>query len=172
MKSHLPFCILTSVFVFAVSCSAPQYFHDEASLQRQKELQSARSANVAEEIAWSVFSIFSAAVLETDFDYYPQEQEFKKLNLVNPTTDTLYINMLTDVFWDKNDYCDFMDIRIPPKEECKVLVPLRANYNLYFSNTKQSDDDDLMQIYTSDISKIALRPNLHLPAKDSTFVIK
>lgn len=81
---------------------------------------------------------------------------------MNPTKDTMYINMLTDVTWDKNDYCDFMDIRIPPKTNCKVLVPVDANYNLYFSNTPEDDDDEMLEIFTSDINKLSLYPGITL----------
>lgn len=167
MKSlYIYFKIFILIFLFC-SCSSPKYFHDESSFKRQKELQSSRSANVASEIAMGVLSIFSATALDTDLEWYPSEQEFKKLNLINPTSDTMYINMLTDVFWDKNNYCDFMDIRIPPKMECKVLVPVQAKYNLYFSTTPESDDDEMFQIFTSDLNKIALKPGI-LTEIDST----
>lgn len=98
--------------------------------------------------------------MEVDIGWYPSEQEFKKINLINPTNDTLYVNMLTDVYWDKENYCDFMDIRIPAKKNCKVLVPVNANYNLYFSNTPESTDDEMLKVFTSDIKKVSLSPGI------------
>ena len=68
--------------------------------------------------------------------------------------------MLTDAIWDKNDYCDFMDIRIPPQKNCKILVPVATNYNLYFSNTPQNDDDEMLSIFTSDVKNISLYSGL------------
>jgi hypothetical protein len=68
--------------------------------------------------------------------------------------------MLTDIYWDENNYCDFMDIRIPPKKNCKILVPVNAEYNVYFSNTAQNDDDELLQINTSEFKKISLKTGI------------
>jgi len=156
-----PFIILFSIVILlGYSCSTPKYFHNEQSYKRQKELQNSRSSNVFTDITLGILSVASAAAFETEVVWYPTEQRFKKLNLINPTTDTIYINMLTDVLWDEFDYCDFMDIRIPPKMDCKVLVPTDASYNLYFSNTPESDDDEMLEIYTSDISKLTLYPGI------------
>jgi hypothetical protein len=105
-------------------------------------------------------SVCASVILETEIGYYPDEQQFKKLNLVNATNDTMYINMLTDVIWDKTDYCDFMDIRIPPNLNCKVMVPVETLYNVYFSTTPENDDDEMLQIYTSDLNKIKLSAEL------------
>jgi hypothetical protein len=158
----------TFVFSFLLfSCSSPKYFHDKSSFERQKELKKDRSGNVLSDIGIGILSTFSAAAFEVDLGWYPSEQEFKKINLNNPTNDTIYVNMLTDVYWDENNYCDFMDIRIPPNEKCKVLVPLNANYNLYFSNTSESDDDEMLEIFTNDIKKVSLYPGLTL-LNDST----
>ena len=107
-----------------------------------------------------ILSIFTDAALNVESSWVPSEQEFKKLNLINPTSDTIYVNMLTDVYWDEEDYCDFMDIRLPPKTNCKVLVPVNTNYNLYFSNTPESDDDEMLEIFTSDLKRVSLYPGL------------
>ena len=103
--------------------------------------------------------MFVSAVANVDAGIYPEGHEFKKLKLKNPTSDTVYVNMLTNVFWDEDNYCDFMDIRIPPYEICKILVPVDANYNVYFSNTPESDDDELLEINTDDFRKLTLLPN-------------
>ncbi len=150
------------------SCSSPKYFHDESSLKRQKELHSSRSTNVAVGILSGILSTATAVAFDTNVQYYPADQEFKKIKLINPTIDTMYVNMLTDVFWDENNYCDFMDIRIPPKMTCKVLVPVLANYNLYFSTTPESDDDEMFQFFTSELKKIKLEPGITL-TNDTTF---
>jgi hypothetical protein len=120
-------------------------------------------------VASGIGSVFMSAMLETEVEFYPSEQQFKKINLMNPTNDTMYVNMLTDVIWDKEDYCDFMDIRIPPKLNCKVLVPVEANYNLYYSTTPQSNDDDMLEIYTSDVKRISLYPRINNMADTSKY---
>ena len=137
MKKHLIITFLIAIGLFILSCSSPKYFYDESSYERQKELQSQRCSNVFCDVLLGIGSVFFAVATETEVAYVPSEQQFKKLNLVNPGNDTIYVNMLTDLVWDKDNYCDFMDIRIPPHVTCNVLVPVNANYNLYFSNTPQ-----------------------------------
>jgi len=152
--------IFLIIVTFSISCSSPKYFHDSVSRDRQKELKKHRSGNVFADVGLTVASIFVSSAINFDLGLYPEGQDFKKIKLVNPTTDTIYVNMLTDVYWDKDNYCDFMDIRIPPKVKCKVLVPVDANYNLYFSNTPESDDDEMLQVNTNDFKKISLYPGL------------
>lgn len=160
MNKQLTYFLLTTFTITCLSCSSPKHFHDTSSYERQKELKNDRKGNVLSDIGLGLLSIFSEAALEVNMGWYPSEQEFKKLNLINPTKDTMYINMLTDLLWDENNYCDFMDIRIPPKTNCKVLVPVEANYNLYFSNTPESTDDEMLEIFTSDINKLSLYPGI------------
>lgn len=153
----LNYCtLLTSLLLLLQACATTEYIHDPSSFERQKELCCDRSNNVFSEVLLGIGSVCAAAILDADVGYYPEEQQFKKLNLKNATNDTMYVNMLTDVIWDKEDYCDFMDIRIPPNLNCKVMVPVETLYNLYFSTTPESDDDEMMQVYTSDIKKIKL----------------
>jgi len=148
---------------FLASCTTPNYFHDDSSRKRQQELLDKRSSHVTRDVFVCLASVFLSTALDDynhDVDvnvlYVPQGQQFKYLNLYNSTRDTMYVNMLTDVYWDTNNYCDFMDIRIPAHRKCKVMVPMDANYNLYFSNTPQSDDDKLLQIYTTRERNISL----------------
>ncbi|MDX8340332.1 hypothetical protein SLH46_14115 [Draconibacterium sp. IB214405] len=166
-KNQTHLLIFCTVLLFT-SCAAPQYIHDTSSYERQKELRANRSGNVFVDIMSGVGSVFVAAMLDCEVDYVPSDQEFKKLKLVNPTNDTLYINMLTDLVWDNENYCDFMDIRIPPKLNCKVMVPMHAAYHLYFSNTPESEDDEMIQIYTTDVKRFTLTPGMTLEADTST----
>lgn len=160
VKKQLIYSLFFAILIILQSCASPKYFHDELSLKRQKELHGSRSSNVCSDILLGVGSFFFAVATDTELCYFPNNQQFKKLKLVNPTSDTIYVNMLTDLIWDKNDYCDFMDIRIPPHLKCKVLVPVAANYNLYFSNTPESEDDEMIEIFTGSIKKVALYPGL------------
>ena len=136
------------------------------SRERQIELRKNRSGNIFADIGLSIASLFMMAAVNVDVGLFPDEQEFKKLKIINPSKDTLFVNMLTDAIWDEDNYCDFMDIRIPPKQKCRVLVPVNANYNMYFSNTTENDDDELIEIFTNNIKKISLYPGLTHP-KDS-----
>ena len=165
MKKRSSYLFIFIIINFFYSCTTPAYFHDASSRERQKELRSARSSNVFSDIFLGVSTVCLSATIESDIGFETHGQAFKKLNLINPTRDTLYVNMLTDVFWDENDYCDFMDIRIPPNAKCKVMVPIDAIYNLYFSNTPQSDDDEMLEINTTDIKRIALIPGMSANSK-------
>jgi len=161
MNRKLKYGLLFGVAILFFSCSTQKYIYDNSSLNRQKELKHERSGNVFGDILITSLS----AICGTEAEWEPTEQQFKKLNLVNPTTDTVYVNMLTDIYWDKNDYCDFMDIRIPPKEKCKILVPVNANYNVYFSNTPEKDDDEMLEINTNEITQIKLKPSTKLASE-------
>lgn len=164
MKKRLPYLLIISILIISQSCSSPKYIYDKSSYERQKELISTHGGNVVGEIMVGIGSAFVGAMLECEVDYVPSEQQFKKIKLINPTNDTIYVNMLTDLVWDNKNYCDFMDIRIPPKLSCKVMVPMHAAYNLYFSNTPQSDDDEMIEIYTTDVKRFSLYPGMTIEA--------
>ncbi len=161
MNRKLNFSILILISVSLISsCITPQYFHDQASCERQKELKKQRSGNIFTGVGLVAASVFMMAAFEIDAGLVPEGREFKKIKIINPTRDTLYVNMLTDVFWDENNYCDFMDIRIPPQKKSWVFVPLNADYNVYFSNTPESEDDEKLEINTGKLKKIALYQGL------------
>jgi len=161
MKTQQISKLFVLALVFLQACAAPQFFHDPSSMERQKELRSSRTSNVFVDIGSVISTSIIGVALETGIVFPMTGQHFKKINLVNTTSDTMYINMLTDVFWDENNYCDFMDIRIPPKHNCKVMVPIDANYNLYFSTTPQSEDDELLEINTSATKRVKLPTGLN-----------
>lgn len=152
-------CILVG-FLIIQGCVVSPYIYDTESLNRQTELKKKRSGNILSGIGLTVASLFILAAADYDPGLYPEEREFKKLKMINPSEDTIYVNMLTDVYWDEENYCDFYDIRIPPGEKCRVMVPVDANYNLYFSNTPESEDDELLEINTRDFKRISLYQGL------------
>lgn len=156
------YLVLIIISLGFMSCSSASFVRDSSSHDRQKELINARSAAVVGDILMATATLVSAVAFETEYNFYPTETRFKKVALTNPTTDTLYVNMLTDLQWDKEDYCDFMDIRIPPGRVCRILCPLNADYNIYFSNTPASDDDEMVTINTSETSKLKLKTGLVL----------
>lgn len=162
MKPLLKYGFFATIILLFCSCSAPKYIHDSSSFNRQKEIKNTRSAKVLGDILIGSGTIVASAFLGEEIEWQPTQQNFKKLCLTNPTSDTIYINMLTDIYWDKDDYCDFMNIRIPPKQSCRMLVPVNASYNIYFSNTPQTDDDELLEINTSEKKRISLQPGMTL----------
>lgn len=162
MKKISTYIGFVITILFIASCSSPKFIHNPDSYKRQQELKEMRSGIVMNEIFNISSSVISAA-FDSEFDVWiPEKQQLKKLNLINPTNDTIYVNMLSDVYWTDSVYCDFMDIRIPPKANFKILVPLDTNYNLYFSNTPQKTDDELMQLNTENVKEIKLNPETSL----------
>jgi hypothetical protein len=160
MNHQLKYCFLLCLFVVVCSCTAQKHIHDISSSNRQEELKARRSGYFFGDVLSASVSIISSTIIGSEVDWQPTGHQFKKLKLVNPTPDTVYVNMLTDIYWDENDYCDFMDIRIPPETNCRILVPLGADYNVYFSNTIQNDDDELIQINTGELKKLKLKPGM------------
>lgn len=159
---QLAFYLILGVFVIlSASCSTPGYFHDPLSKERQQELRNARSGNVFSDIFIGVSTAMLSATLDTDIEFEANDRSFKKLKLENTSNDTMYVNMLSDLYWDENDFCDFMDIRIPPKRTCKVMVPMDATYNLYYSTTPEGDDDELLEIFTNDFKKLQLKQGIN-----------
>jgi hypothetical protein len=136
----------------------PRHFKFQQAERNQKYPIGQRFSDI---LVGSVTIVASACIGE-EIEWQPTQQNFKKLSLINPTSDTIYVNMLTDIYWDKDDYCDFMDIRIPPKQSCRILVPVNAVYNVYFSGTPQNDDDEMIEIKTSEKSRINLLPGMTL----------
>ena len=151
---------LLSIILLFGSCTTPQYIHDKGSNERQKKLIKRHSGNIFSDIGLLLSSIFIMAAVEVDREFIFDDQEFKKLKLINPTKDTIYVNMLTDVYWDEENFCDFMDIRLPPNQRCKMLVPVNANYNVYFSNTPEPEDDEMLEINTDEFNKLKLYPGM------------
>ena len=150
------FIIFLLLILLITGCSSTRYIFDEPSAERQRELKNSRNGAVAGEIFLASFNLFLAATMETSFEYYPSETRFRKIQLQNPTNDTLFVNMVTNIYWDKNDYCDFMDIRIPPQKNCRLLCPVDAEYNIYFRNRADREDDDMITINTAKSAMIKL----------------
>lgn len=162
IKNYLIYSILLIAVLFG-SCTPSLYIHDPDSYKRQKELCNSRSGNVAGDILVGFTAAFVGAMLDTEVEIFPADQEFKRINLVNVTSDTLYVNMLTDVYWDTNNYCDFMDIRIPPQLNCRVMVPMNAAYNIYYTSVNDGNHDNLLEIFTTDVKRIKLNPLYTMP---------
>jgi heme/copper-type cytochrome/quinol oxidase subunit 2 len=148
------------IILIAVSCASSRYIYDEASIARQKKLKGNRAGNVIGDAFLTTGSIILAAFTGVYISYIPEGRNFKKVTLQNTSDDTLQVNMVTDVLWSDSIYCDFMDIRIPPQEKCRILVPEGAIYNVYFRNTLNAEDDEMVEMNTSARRKLVLYPGM------------
>ena len=157
MKRILPF-VLISIIVF--SCATTKYIHDPASLETQKQIQGNRGCNTAGCIGNALLFILFEAITGQEEEFEPGEKEYKHIILENASTDTLFVNMLTDFVLEGKKYSDIMDIRIPPATKCRLLLPKGAVYNVYFSNTLQQDDDEMIELNTGSQKRIRLYPGM------------
>jgi hypothetical protein len=161
-----------ALVMFLSACNTTRYIHDQASLELQKEIKNKRAGNVFGDIFLTTGSMV-LAVLTGVFVYSPSgNRSLKKVALQNNGPDTLQVNMLTDLTWKDEHYADMMDIRIPPGKTARLLLPAGAVYNLYFSNTPDTEADDEFLVFdTATMRKVTLYPGLTLTS-DSTKIIK
>lgn len=124
----------------------------------EKGLQGERAGSVVGNSFLMAFFGFLSIITNTDLvNVFLPEQKLRHLTLANTGSDTLQVNMLAGQARRDSQYCDFKDIRIPPGEKCRLLVPVNCNYNLYFSNTMNTEEDDeLLEINTNSNPKIKL----------------
>lgn len=150
------------VFLFLLpACSTPRYITDPASLQLQKNIQGKRAGRIAGDTFLTLGSAIVGVLTGLYVGYVPGGNSLKRIALGNAGPDTLQVNMLTDVIWKDSIYADFMNIRIPPGKTARLLVPAGAVYNLYFSNTfETTDDDEFILFDTSAMRKAKLYPGL------------
>ena len=143
------------------ACTTPKYILDNDSAALQKKIHNKRFGNVFGDIFLTTGSALVAVFTGIYVAYVPGGQSLKKIVLKNVSTDPLQVNMLTDMIWKDSTYADVMNIRIPPGETCRLLLPSGAVYNLYFSNTFDTTDDDEFLVFdTSTMRKVTLYPGL------------
>ncbi len=163
------FASLLALGILLNSCITYQYIRDPQTLKLQKEIRGTRTGNVLGDSFLTLGSGVVAALTGVYVGYTPGARNLRHLSLLNQSADTLQVNMLTDQVWKDSTYCDFRNIRIPPGEKCRLLVPVNSVYNLYFSNTPDSEEDDeFLEINTSLNSKIILTPGMTLENKSDT----
>jgi len=152
--------ILSFFFLLCVvpGAIAQDYIYDEMSAQRQQTLKRDRSVNLFRDVTFSVGGVFLYALTDGQVNVmYADEIQLKKFKLSNECADTLYVNMMSDMKWNDEEYCDFLDIRIPPHTTCKLLLPRHAHYNVYFRNTfNPTEQDRVIEIDTDRQKRLAI----------------
>ncbi len=140
------------------SCVTSAYITDQESIERQKEMRKYRTGVNFADVGLLVAS--SAGAIFTGIDIYPnpQPQSFKKLVLISESKDTLFINMVTDWLWKDSAFCDVREIVMPPLQSAKVIVPMGAAYNIFFRTDYNAPDDEKVEINTSEITRVKLKP--------------
>jgi hypothetical protein len=165
IKRAVLFTLLTGLFL---SCTTTRHIYDEASLIRHQKLKRHRAGNAVTDALITTGSIVFAAITGESSVYTPEGNQFRKVTMHNTSTDTLLVNMLTDYIIQDTIYCDFMDIRIPPMEKCRLLLPKGILYNVYFSNTPVPEDDEMIEVDTGRKRRVILYPGMTVPGDTTT----
>jgi hypothetical protein len=151
--------ILLNCLVWA--CASSRYIRDDASVERHKDIRGNRTANIVGDTFITTGYLILSAIIGSDGIEVPERSRlFKTITLHNQSSDTMIINMLTDFLLRDSIYCDIMDMRIPPNKKGRLLLPNGALYNVYFSNTPEPDDDEMIQYNTQSRRKLILRPGM------------
>lgn len=134
--------MLLTAIIFCGGCTNTRYLTDPTSIGRQKNMKSNRVVKNIGEGCLNTTMFILAGVFDFDFEPVESERTFKRISIRNQSTDTLYVNMVTDIVWKETGYCDIMGIVLPPGEKQKLLVPYPAAYNVYF-RSPFSDEERL-----------------------------
>ncbi len=166
-KQNQAFNILTvslAVLILLSACSTPRYIQDPKSAELQQQIKNKRTGHIFGDVFLTAGSVVLAFITGVYVGYAPGGQSLKKIALQNVSEDSLQVNMLTDMIWKDSIYADMMNIRIPPGKTCRLLIPSDAVYNLYFSNTFDSEEDDEFIRFdpSSSRKKVTLYPGLTL----------
>jgi len=149
---------MTSIVLNLCACRVSSYLTDQKSIELQKSLRKHRTGvNIGE----GLLVAGSAAVsLFTGFVFFtPEQQAYRKLKLSNQSSDTLFVNMVTDWQWKDSTYFDLKEIVMPPKKSMKVVVPNNVAYNIYFRTNYDTPDDEKVEINTGETRNVKLNSN-------------
>jgi hypothetical protein len=116
------------------------------------------------DVALQMLNVVTLASLNLDMEPQTTPRSFKRIKLFNHSTDTMRVNLVTNVFWSDDQYNDILDIRIPPQGHTRLMVPLGADYNVYFRDSAEGQDE-MITINTADWKRIGLTPGMTLTGK-------
>lgn len=156
--------LVLAVLILFGGCTTTRYLTDATSIERQHDMKTHRVGKNIGEGCLNISFFILAAVLNSEFVPVESERTFKRISIVNEsTTDSLFVNMVTDVVWKETGYCDIMGIVLPPETIQKLLLPYPAAYNVYFK-TPFSEEEKLEIRTDSKLRRITLKPGMTQPA--------
>ena len=150
---------MLTIIIFSGGCSNARYLTDPISIKRQHDMRANRTGVNVGDVGINFANIFLAAILNIQYEAYSKERTFKRISICNQSSDSLYVNMVTDIVWKETGYCDIMGIVLPPGGKQKLLVPYPAAYNLYFK-TPNSEEEKLEIRTDNKLRQINLRPGM------------
>lgn len=141
--------LVLAAVVWCSGCTSTRYLTDQTSIDRQHDMRKNRTGVNIGDVVVNIFSLFLSGTLNTPYEVSQSDRAFKRITIVNESTDSLYVNMVTDIVWKETGYCDIMGIALPAGASQKLLVPYPAAYNVYFRSP------------TSEEEKLEIRTDIH-----------
>ncbi|MDD2307472.1 MAG: hypothetical protein PHP53_22405 [Prolixibacteraceae bacterium] len=158
--NHLKFTSLVwTVLICCGGCTSTRYLTDSKSVDRQHDMRANRSGRNVVDVFANIANMFVSGALNTDFEISQSERSFKRITIVNESTDSLFVNMVTDIVWKESGYCDIMGIVLPAGAHQKLLVPYPAAYNVYF-RTPFTEEENLEIRTDNKHRRFVLRPGM------------
>lgn len=157
-QKRTKYLVLTAVILFG-GCTNTRYLTDANSIERQRDMRKNRTGGNIGDVGINTANFFIAAILNTSYEVYSRERSFKRISVINHSEDSLYVNMVTDILWKEEGYCDIMGIAIPPGAKQKLLVPYPAAYNIYFRSP--DSEEEMLEIRTdSKLRRVNLKTGM------------
>lgn len=150
---------LLAVIILFGGCTNTRYLTDSKSIARQHDMRTHRTGRNIGDVFINCANFFIAATMNTHYDVYSRDRSFKKISIRNQSADSLFVNMVTDIVWKEDGYCDIMGIMLPPGTSQKLLVPYPAAYNVYF-HTPYTEEEKLEIRTDGKLRNIALRAGM------------
>ena len=151
--------LLFAAIILFGGCTNTRYLTDPVSTDRQHDMRKHRTGVNTGDVLLSLANFFISQTFDSNYEINASERAFKRITLYNESTDSLYINMVTDIVWKETGYCDIMGIALPPGSKQKLLVPYPAAYNVYF-RTPASEEEKLEVRTDNKHRVIKLRPGM------------
>jgi len=140
--------LVMAVILCCVGCTNTRYLTDSGSINRQHDMRNHRAGINVGDAFLNVINLIIAGTLNSGFEVTQRDRAFKRIKIVNESTDSLFVNMVTDIVWKETGYCDIMGIALPPGARQKLLVPYPAAYNAYFKTSYSAEEK--LEIRTDD----------------------
>ena len=93
--------VLISIIYFT-SCTNTRYLTDSKSIDRQHDMRSNRYRVNIGDVFVNIANFFISGVLNTGFEVSQSERAFKRITIVNESSDSLFVNMVTDMVWKES----------------------------------------------------------------------
>lgn len=145
-RNNIFYLIVLAAFIFCGGCTNTRYLTDPLSIGRQHDMKKHRVGTNAGQVGLNLINLILSETINTEYAISKGDRAFKKISIVNPSSDSLFVNMVTDVLWKETGYCDIMGIVLPPGSKQKLLVPYPAAYNVYFRTP--STEEEKLEIRT------------------------